>query len=414
MVLKLNLGCGRVYKPGYVNIDSSDSAIADEVCDVLDLPFDDNAVEAIEAIQLLEHFDHIQVKYVLAEMFRVLEPNATLIIETPDLEKSMKKLTRAKEAEQTTTLQWLYGIDSPGMQHKTGFTFPILKSLLEEAGFTEISQKKQRTHLYEPGLRVECQKLEKSPLHQFMSSFRKHLRHTLKTDDSNILIPLEEHVQEMMPAFSQSESLNAVLARAAVRNPALSLAFLNTLRQHSTDTHRAEDDILKHLVEQDFHKHVFSLWMKSKKKSSSLQEEFNAFITRLEATLFDVLEGKQAEDRLDYVLTTTPRDILLFDLRLLSLESQRTFSLGVKQFLREEHKQALSSFEEAALMRPDNPLTYWNLARIHAALDSSPDAAENYAQALSLIKDKRIRKFISAEQEAPNIPKKPVTDDIFS
>jgi predicted SAM-dependent methyltransferase len=128
--IKLNLGCGFVYKPGYVNIDKFDGSVADKISDAGDLPFESNSVDLIEADQLIEHFDHIHCKYVLSEWFRVLKPGRILVLETPDLEKSIGKFIPSEPETKKTTLQWIYGIDSPGMQHKTGFTFDLLKNLL--------------------------------------------------------------------------------------------------------------------------------------------------------------------------------------------------------------------------------------------------------------------------------------------
>ena len=184
--IKLNLGCGNNYKPGYINIDKYNSTIADQVCDTSNLSFDSCVVDLIEAFQLIEHFDYIQCKYVLSEWFRVLKPNGILIIETPDLEATYEKLINEGIDSQNKTLQWVFGIDSRGMDHKTGFTFTILKNLLEEIGFENILREKQQTHVYEHGLRIICKKPEKYFGRQLFACFRKRLR-------NNLQIPSSEH-----------------------------------------------------------------------------------------------------------------------------------------------------------------------------------------------------------------------------
>ena len=83
--IKLNLGCGSVYKPSYINIDKFDNSVADKICDIGDLPFKSNSVELIEASQVIEHFDYVHCKYILSEWFRVLKPRGVMIMETPEL-----------------------------------------------------------------------------------------------------------------------------------------------------------------------------------------------------------------------------------------------------------------------------------------------------------------------------------------
>lgn len=76
--MKLNLGCGLAYRPGCLNIDSSERSVADVVADVSELPHGDNTVDEIEAMQLIEYFDLVHCRYVLAEWYRVLVPSGRL------------------------------------------------------------------------------------------------------------------------------------------------------------------------------------------------------------------------------------------------------------------------------------------------------------------------------------------------
>ena len=58
---RLNLGCGIIYKPGYINIDIYGS-VEDVTSNANDLPFISNSVDEIEAYHLIEHFDYIHHK----------------------------------------------------------------------------------------------------------------------------------------------------------------------------------------------------------------------------------------------------------------------------------------------------------------------------------------------------------------
>ncbi len=137
----LHLGCGGNYRPGYINIDLFDLTVADMGVHVAFLPFEANSIRMIKAYHLLEHFDWVEVKYLLNEWFRVLENGGGVIFEVPDLESTIRQLATQKDIQsQTSTLQWIYGVNESGMRHKTGFTYQILYNFLSSVGFVEIKK----------------------------------------------------------------------------------------------------------------------------------------------------------------------------------------------------------------------------------------------------------------------------------
>ncbi|MDI6592075.1 MAG: methyltransferase domain-containing protein [Patescibacteria group bacterium] len=231
--IKLNLGCGIFYKPGYLNIDKFNPSVADKIFDVEDLPFAANSIETIEAYHLIEHFDYIHCKYVLSEWFRILKPKGILIIETPNLEETFKKFKSSNSEGKKTTLQWIYGIDSPGMQHKTGFNWELIKNLLTEIGFENIARERPSTHLYEPGMRVICQKPENFSEKQLSAHFRKRLKKELKIDDSYLLFPLENWISEMFNIYfegfkgNKKNCLNKIIGKISICHPIVPINPLN-------------------------------------------------------------------------------------------------------------------------------------------------------------------------------------------
>ena len=120
--MKLNIGCGGIYKKNYVNIDAFTELVADEIMPAESLKISDNSVEVIEANKVIEHLGIGRALYAISEFFRVLKPRGKLIIETPDIEKSFKIFLSGRKKDRENILPWIYGIDSPGMQHK--FCFP--------------------------------------------------------------------------------------------------------------------------------------------------------------------------------------------------------------------------------------------------------------------------------------------------
>jgi predicted SAM-dependent methyltransferase len=88
--LKLNVGCGKVKLPGWVNIDIEPDA--DLVIDVRkSLPFDNNSVGYIYNEHVLEHFTYEEGDKVLKEFERSLKPGGVLRIATPDLDYIIEK-----------------------------------------------------------------------------------------------------------------------------------------------------------------------------------------------------------------------------------------------------------------------------------------------------------------------------------
>ena len=425
--IKLNLGCGHVYKPGYINIDKFDNSVADKICDVVNLSLRSNSIGLIEASQLIEHFDYIHCKYILSEWFRILRPEGILILETPDLEKSFKKFVSTDLKTQKTTLQWIYGIDSVGMQHKTGFTFNLLKDLLEEIGFTEILREESKTHKYEPGIRIVCQKPKRYLEKQLFACFRKSIMSELKIRDSYILIPLESWLKKIFDSYEREEKnkeacINEIISKTVITNPQISLTFLNEcikcgLLKKSKIKDRVS--LLNFLTQIEFHKKVFSLWIKTKKRVGKVEREFKNLINRLEFLILDILNNQVGyKERLGYIIHIEPTDIEIFDFYLVSQKAKKLFNMAVKQFYKKKFPEALDLFLKSSKINPDNPLVYWDIARLGCILKfEKHKIRENYEKALKLIKNKKNRKKIETElkyarsNKIDSIQKEPISED---
>ncbi len=82
--MKLHLGCGKRYIPGFIHVDAQTAPHVDIVGPVEQLPMGDNTVSLIYASHVLEHFGRFEFKSVLQEWFRVLEPGGILRLAVPD------------------------------------------------------------------------------------------------------------------------------------------------------------------------------------------------------------------------------------------------------------------------------------------------------------------------------------------
>lgn len=85
--MKLNLGCGRHKREGYVNIDRRENVQPDLVwdLDVTPYPFEDDSVEEIVAHNILQRIgqDTDTFLAIIKELHRILIPGGTMDISAP-------------------------------------------------------------------------------------------------------------------------------------------------------------------------------------------------------------------------------------------------------------------------------------------------------------------------------------------
>lgn len=80
---KLNLGCGRDKREGYINVDCVEEFKPDVCMDLNKLPylFKDNTFDEVLMKHVIEHLD--KPLEVLKELHRICKPHAIIIINTP-------------------------------------------------------------------------------------------------------------------------------------------------------------------------------------------------------------------------------------------------------------------------------------------------------------------------------------------
>src|SRR6185369_5064882 len=96
----------------------------------------------------------------LKEWLRVLKPGGKLILELPSMNKVFAYITRTVLAKEPLAFHMVWnplwgGIaDKPEMVHKWGFTFGMMKALLEKVGFTGVVEQEARYHFPERDMRI--------------------------------------------------------------------------------------------------------------------------------------------------------------------------------------------------------------------------------------------------------------------
>ncbi len=138
--MKLHLGCGPRFIPGFVHVDLLTAPHVDIVGPVEKLPMADGSVSLIYASHVLEHFGRYEYKPVLAEWFRVLKPDGVLRLAVPDFAACAAIYY---EAGLKDGLTGLVGLIVGGQRddhdfHKMIFDDELLRRDLYSLGFREV------------------------------------------------------------------------------------------------------------------------------------------------------------------------------------------------------------------------------------------------------------------------------------
>ena len=136
--MKLHLGCGKRFIPGFIHIDAIDYPHIDHVSTIDNLSFiEEQTVDLIYNCHVLEHFKRRDVRRVLNEWNRILKPEGILRISVPDFAVICELYTKHNDLKMIIgsvfgRQDYLYNI------HYNIFDYNTLKSELEASGFTKV------------------------------------------------------------------------------------------------------------------------------------------------------------------------------------------------------------------------------------------------------------------------------------
>lgn len=136
--LGLDIGCGESKRSGKIGLDLRKIGTVDVLADARMLPFKEGVFNHVFSSHVLEHFAISEVSGVLVEWTRVLAPGGAIEIRCPDL--------RARAFLFFLNPTWdnirnIYGgQDYVEDYHKCGFSFGLLKSLLESCGIGNVKR----------------------------------------------------------------------------------------------------------------------------------------------------------------------------------------------------------------------------------------------------------------------------------
>lgn len=142
--MKLHLGCGKRFLPGFVHVDLDDHPHIDHRHRIDALPmFNTDSAALIYTSHCFEYFDRNEARTALEEWHRVLEPGGILRLAVPDFEALVEIYRNTGQLD--LILGPLYGrveIEGPDgaqvLYHRTVYDFAGLQTLLEECGFSNV------------------------------------------------------------------------------------------------------------------------------------------------------------------------------------------------------------------------------------------------------------------------------------
>jgi predicted SAM-dependent methyltransferase len=126
----LNLGGGSNCIPGSLTVDISPRA--DAYVDITqELPFADNSVDFIFCEEVIEHVKFPIGCQLLRECYRILKPNGTLRLSTPDLDWFVGRLTQPNACLEINSIFYEH-------EHRYLYTRQALLDVCKETGFINL------------------------------------------------------------------------------------------------------------------------------------------------------------------------------------------------------------------------------------------------------------------------------------
>lgn len=156
-LVRLHLGCGQDYWPGYVNVDMDTASLCDIRMDFTRIGerYPHDSVTEIALIHSLSYLRLWQARDLFTELYRILEPGGRVIFEVPDFAKCAQKALGCEGdlSEYLEAVRGLYAFGMDQIDRREAFT-PYafawsswhLKQELEKVGFRQVTVCDPLTH----------------------------------------------------------------------------------------------------------------------------------------------------------------------------------------------------------------------------------------------------------------------------
>jgi predicted SAM-dependent methyltransferase len=380
------------YKKGYVNIDAFDDTVADQMMSVTHLEFDDQSFSDVDCIQVLEHLGAAKSIYALSEIYRVLVKGGSFLLETPDLVSSFKSFIKADEDNRKMIMNWIYGLDIPGMSHKYGFPKELLLRMLQETGFINIEIVHLKSKSIHPSLRATCRKGE-SKIHDVMSQFRKTLieKEIMNLENQVEVIEKEALIQELIQISLNSspplkdEQLRKIVVTSSACSPKIGQVFLDCFIDAElapSNSTRELVDVLEELDSMNFVNILTYIFTEMPLLPSQQNETFASVVKLGKQTVRKFIDKDQSA--IDELRSTSKKIqeegyIDYFSKVGLEIMSNRKLALGLKAFGLGKIEEATDLLHDAVRLNRDSIIAFWNLARLSALKQNREEMNQYYS-----------------------------------
>jgi tetratricopeptide (TPR) repeat protein len=295
-------------------------------------------------------------------------------------------------------MNWIFGLDTPGMSHKYGFPEELLKQLLREVGFVNIKIEQIRKRTLQPTLRVLCTKTD-SQIHQFFTHLRKVLnqRGVVRIENQVDVIELEDLLQKILRLLlSGKDSLDRgqikqVVGLASLSCPKVGLVLQETMKKHHL-VNSAEIDpfseILTEFESLDLTKVMLHTFLEMPIIPGTQSDTFDSVKTMMIKTIGKALSGdSEVLEKLRNTAESIWSDMSLdfFSETMLENVSDKQLALGSKAFALGEYDDAIVHYRNSVKANRDALLGFWNLARLYGIRNEEKQALKYYRTIENLI-----------------------------
>ncbi|MFW9931620.1 MAG: methyltransferase domain-containing protein [Candidatus Thorarchaeota archaeon] len=406
--MKINIGCGSVYKKGFINVDAFDSSVADKIMNAYDLDFEDGSVDYIECSHVLEHMGAVQGVYAISEFYRVLKPGGVLKIATPDIEQSFHNFIWKEYEDRKYMMNWIYGLDVPGMNHRYAYPQELLQEILYESGFVEIEIKKRNEDSNYPELIARSKKPLGTDLFDMISKYRHVLvrSNVIQLNDQIIGLDQDRLIQRttqvMLESSPNEEFPLHVIADICIESPAICVVLLRFLRESGYPISLEIIDATERLRELDFPEILSFMLQKLPDSFDSPDESLGSILELARKSVMKVLDPDQRDSTLSQLhetrrRITAPIGIPLFSEEAIQRAAKRIFSQGLKSFAKSDYEAAQDLMMRSLALNRSDLLVRWNLARLTIILEGTGVGLKRLEELLHM------RSVLSLRQDPLNV-----------